>query len=183
MEVEGRGLVAAKFFGFPPEQLYTEIYAIGHNEYLKAVSVLKETLLQEFPENQEEIEVKCSKMLEGYYHEFDQKWFDKFIDYCSKNIFSVRDNIPVYKPELEDVAGNRGAHEKFLNLRHCIMATEYLNVQLLGKIKAQDAEIERRKLLLAKTVQLEHKVELVKRAQDIEKKIDALQPLEHPPEM
>lgn len=177
---EARSLVATKFFGFPPKQVYTEIYAIGHNEYLKAVSVLKETLQQEFPEKQEEVEVNCSKMLEDYYHEFDQGWFDKFINYCSRNIFSVGSNIPVYKPEMEDVDGNQQAHTKFLNLRHCIMATEYLNVELLGKIKAQDAEIERRKQLLAKAVQLEQKLEVVKRAQDIEKKIDAL---EHTPEM
>ncbi len=175
--------MASKFFDFPPEQLYTEIYAIGHNEYLKAMSLLKETLLQELPEKQEEIELSCSKMLESYYNEFDQEWFAKFLDYCRKNIFTVSDSIPVYQPELEPVEENKQAHHKYLNLRHCIMATEYLNVQLLGKIKAQDAEIERMKMLLAKAVQLEQKLELVKKAQEIERKIDAAQLSEHPPEM
>lgn len=178
-----KNLVATKFFGFLPAQIYSEIYAIGHNEYLKAVSVLKETLILEFPEKIEKVELTCSKMLESYYHDYSDKWFKNFQEYCIKNIFEVGEHIPVYRPEMEDVQGNKQAPTNFLNLRHCIMATEYLNVQLLGKVKAQDAEIHRTKVLLAKATQLEQKLELVKRAQEIERRIDVVQSSEHQPEM
>lgn len=168
-------LVTTKFFGFYPEELYTAIYAIGHNEYLKAVRTLKETLLHEFPEKEEEIELKCGQMLEAYSQEFDQKWFSKFMGYCSNNIFTVKPNIPVYKTEMEDIESNQQADAKSLNLRHCIMATEYLNVQLLGKLRDVDAELERRKELLAKTVRTEQKLESVKRGKELEQRLNSVE--------
>lgn len=165
-------LIATKFFGFYPQQLYTEIYAVGHNEFLKGVSLLKETLVQEFPEKEKEIELNCSKMLDKYSQEFDQEWFAKFLVYCSKNIFTVANQIPIYKPEMEPVEANEQAHEKSQNLYHCIMATEYLNVQLLGKLRKLDAEIARRKELLLKVTQTEQKLALVKRAKELEQHLD-----------
>lgn len=167
-------LITTKFFGFFPERVYTEIYAVGHNEYLKAVTTFKEALLQEFPERHEEIELGCSQMLDRHSQEFDENWFIKFFTYCSKNIFTVKGHVPVYKPEMEDVEENKEAHDKSLNLRHCIMATEYLNVQLLGKIRILDVEIEERKKLLAKVLKTEQKLELVKRAKELEQRLDAM---------
>jgi len=117
-------LITTKFFGFVPAQFYTEIYAVGYNEYLKAVSTLRETLLQEFPEKGEEIELSCSKMLEKYSQDFDQRWFSSFVRYCSKNIFTVKNHIRIYNPEMEPVEANQQAHITSSNLRHCIMATE-----------------------------------------------------------
>lgn len=167
-------LITTKFFGFFPERVYTEIYAVGHNEYLKAVTTFKDALLQEFPERHEEIELGCSQMLDRHSQEFDKIWFIRFFIYCSKNIFTVKGHVPVYKPEMECVEENKGAHDKSLNLRHCIMATEYLNVQLLGKIRVLDAEIEERRKLLAKVLKTEQKLELVKKARDLEQRLDAM---------
>lgn len=176
-------LVTTKFFGFFPERLYTEIYAIGHNEYLSGVSALKRSLLEDFPERQQEIEVGCSKMLDRYSQEFGKKWFTNFSAYCSKNVFTIKDHVPVYKPEMEHIEENKVAHDKSLNLRHCIMATEYLNVQLLGKIKELDIELERRKELLAKATEREQKLELVKQAKDLEQQLDAVDLSDQPLEM
>lgn len=173
-------LVVIKFFGYFPERFYQEIYAVGYNEYLNGVNALKATLLEHFPESQEEIEFNCSKMLDKYSKEFDKKWFAGFSRYCSKNLFTVKDHVPIYKPEMEPVEENRVAHDKSLNLRHCIMATEYLNVQLLGKVKELDEEIERRKQLLTKVSEMEQKLQLVKRAKELELRLDAL---DKPPEM
>lgn len=173
-------LVTTKFFGFFPEKFYTEIYAIGHNEYIKAVSTLKETLLQDFPDKREEIETNCSKLLDRYNKDYDQSWFKSFFTYCSKNIFTIKENVPVYRPEMEAAEENKQAHAKSLNLRHCIMATEYLNVQLLGKVRQLDIETERARELLEKVVKTEQKLELVKRAQELEQRLVAVpdQPLE-----
>lgn len=167
-------VIATKFFGFYPEQLYTEIYAVGYNEYLKAVSTLRETLLQEFPEKQEEIELNCSRMLDKYSQDFDRRWFALFLDYCSKNIFTVKQNIPIYEPVLEAVEPNRQAHDNSLNLRHCIMATEYLNVQLLGKLGELDSELEKRKVLLSEVAKVEQKLELVEGARELEQHLNAV---------
>lgn len=173
-------LVITKFFGYFPEDFYQEIYAVGYNEYLNGVNALKATLLEHFPQRQEEIEVNCSKMLDKYSHEFDKKWFARFSEYCSKNLFTIEDHVPVYKPEMEPMEENRVAHDKSLNLRHCIMATEYLNVQLLAKMRELDAEIERRKGLLTKVSETEQKLQLVKRAKELEQRLDAL---DQPPEI
>lgn len=176
-------LVTTKFFGFLPEKLYTEIYAVGHNEYLNGVTALKGSLLGDFPERQEEIELGCSKMLIRYSQEFDKKWFARFSGYCSKNVFTIKDHVPVYKPEMEHVEENRLAHDKSLNLRHCIMATEYLNVQLLGKIRELDMELERRRELLVKVSKMEQKLELVKKAKELEHQLDAVNLSDQPSEM
>lgn len=175
-------LVTTAFFGFLPERVYTEIYAIGHNEYLKAMSALRASLLEEFPEKHELIELGCSKMLDRYSQEFGKTWFVRFTGYCRSNLFTIKDHIPVFKPEMEAVEENRLAHDKSLNLRHCIMATEYLNVQLLGKIRELDVEVEKRKGLLAKMAKTKQKLEVVKRAKELEQELDTVdlpdQPLE-----
>lgn len=164
-----------KFFGFYPQQLYTQIYAVGYNEFLKAVSILKDNLLQEFPEKEKEIEMSCSKMLDRYSQEFDKEWFHQFMVYCSKNIFAVQPTIPIYKPEMEAVEANRQAHTKLQNLRHCIMATEYLNAQLLGKLRELDAEITKRKDLLSRVIQTEQKLAYVKRAKELERHLETIE--------
>ena len=165
-------LTATKFFGFYPDQLYIELYSVGYNEFLKSVTALRERLVQELPDKEGEIELGCSKMLERYSLDFDKEWFAKFLAYCSKNIFQVQPHTPIYKPEMDGVEANRLAHDKSLDLRHCIMATEYLNVQLLGKLKELDAEVERRKELLFKLIQTEQKLELVKRAKELETQLN-----------
>lgn len=176
-------ITAGNFFGFFPEKVCSEIYAIGYNEYLKAVSTLKDTLLQDFPEKHEEIELSCSKMLDRYSQEFDKDWFPQFFAYFRKNIFTVGDTVPVYKMEMNEREANKQAHDMSLNLRHCIMATEYLNVQLVGKIRELDLEIERRKELLTKVASMEQKLELVRRARELEQRLEAVDLPDHPLEM
>ena len=39
-------LVAGEFFGFDPEQVYTEVHAICYNEFLQAATCLRNTLIQ-----------------------------------------------------------------------------------------------------------------------------------------
>ena len=171
-------LIESKFFEFYPQKLYTEIYSVGYNEFLKAVGILRETLVQKFPEKEKEIELSCGKMLEAYSHDFDKKWFSSFLVYCSKNIFSVNERVPVYKPEMDAVEANKDAHEKSQSLRHCIMATEYLNIQLLGKLKELDAEIATRKELLLELMQTEEKLALVRRAKELNKRLDSVEQLQ-----
>ena len=168
-------LVVAKFFGYFPESFAREIYAVGYNEYLNGVNALRATLLEQFPERKEEIEVSCSKMLDRYNEEFDKKWFAGFSKYCMDALFTIKDHVPIYKPEMEPMEENRSAHDKSLNLRHCIMATEYLNVQLLGRVRELDAEIERRKKVLVEISKTERKLQLVKRAKELERRLDALE--------
>jgi hypothetical protein len=168
-------LSVTKFFGYVPEKFYHEIYVVGYNEYLNGVNALRTTLLEQFPDRQEEVEVNCSKMLDKYSKDFDKKWFTMFSTYCSKNLFTINSHVPIYRAELECVEENRLAHDKSLNLRHCIMATEYLNVQLLGRVRELDAEIERRKSLLTKLSKTEQKLQLVKRAKELEQRLDALE--------
>lgn len=160
-------LAIAKFLGFCPEKFYCEVYGVGYNHYLRAVDKLKEVLLQEFPEKQEEIETSCGLMLDTYSQQFDRDWFMHFIQYCSKNIFVVHPNTPLFDPELDAVEENQQASDKTVNLCHCIMATEYLNIQLLGRLRRLDAEIESRKELLAKVIKTEQKFEAVKRAKEL----------------
>ncbi len=167
-------LVATKFFGFSPEQLYLDIYGIGYNEYLVAVTALKETLLEQFPEKREMIKLSCSNMLLSYNEEFDQKWFSYFIQYCSKNIFVIDENTPVYMPELEDVKGNKLAPDRAVNLCHCIMATEYLNIQLLGRLKELDSEIAKRKELLLEIGKTEQKLEVVQKAKELDQRLNLI---------
>lgn len=167
-------LVVAKFFGDFPERFAQEIYAVGYNEYLNGVNSLKATLLEQFPERKEEIEVSCSKMLDAYNDKFDKQWFLGFFECCKRVLFTIKDHVPIYRPEMEPVEENRLAHDKSLNLRHCIMATEYLNVQLLGRVRELDVEIERRKKVLDEISKTEQKLQLVKRARELEQRLDAL---------
>ena len=160
-------LVASEFFGFVPEKLYEEVYAISYNEFLAAVTSLKEVLLQEFPEKREEVERGCSSLLASYGKHFDQQWFTKFLQYCSKNIFTVPRHVPIYEEGLGKEE-NQGAILRLEELRHCIMATEYLNSQLQARVKEMDAEIKRRISLLQQLKKAERKEELLQRARELE---------------
>lgn len=165
---------AIKFLGFQPNMLYHEIYAIGYNEFLKAVSALKETLIQEFPEKQEAIEESCGRMLKSYSEEYDEKWFAKFVEYCSGNIFVVSPRIPLYDAELEAVEENGQAPEKAVNLHQSIKATANLNKKLLERLQELDTEIKKRKELLARVVKTEKKMELVKRVKELEQQLNSV---------
>ena len=159
--------MASEFFGFVPEKLYQEVYAIGYNEFLVAVTSLKEVLLQEFSEKQEEVESACSSLLASYGKQFDQQWFTKFLQYCSKNIFVVPRHVPVYEEDLGKEE-NQEAILRLEELRHCIMATEYLNSQLQARVKAMDAEIEKRTTLLQQVKKAELREEILQRARELE---------------
>lgn len=39
-------LIDREFFGFEPEKVYDEVYAIYYNEFLQAAEYLRDTLLQ-----------------------------------------------------------------------------------------------------------------------------------------
>ena len=159
--------MAAEFFGFDPDRLYHEVYAIGYNEFLAAVSTLKETLLEEFPDKQEEVEKGCSSLLTSYGEQFDEEWFKEFITYCSKNIFVVPRQVPVYA-EVMGKEENQRVVEKVEDLRHYIMATEYLNSQLQARLQEMDKEIVRREALLEQVRSVEDKVKVVGRARELE---------------
>ena len=174
-----QSLVATKFFGFDPDTFCIEIYSVGYNEYLKAVSTLKEVLQQEFPEKQEDIEERCSRILETHFLQLDD-WYCKFVEYCKKNIFVVHDRTPVYNPQLEEVEDNRQAPDKALSLSHCFMATEYLNSQLQGKLRELESEIKKRKELLADIVKTEETLELARKAKDLEQELDSVCGVELP---
>lgn len=166
-------LVATEFFGFDPDRLYHEVYAIGYNEFLAAVSTLKETLLEEFPDKQEEVEKGCSSLLTSYSDQFDEEWFKEFLTYCSKNIFVVPRQVPVYA-EAMGKEENQSASEKVEDLRHYIMATEYLNSQLEARLQEMDKEITRHKLLLEQVRAVEVRLQVVGRARELEEQLKEL---------
>lgn len=163
-------LAASEFFGFVPEQLYHEIYAVGYNEFLAAVGSLRKTLLSEFPENQQEAERGCSQLLASYSELFDQR-FTKLVQYLSKNIFLVPRHIPVYKNDLAETDENKEALFRVKELRYRIMATEYLNTKLLEQTQELDAEIMKRKNLLADITAAEKKAEKVKHIKKLEREL------------
>lgn len=160
-------LVATEFFGFTPEQLYHEVYAVGYNEFLSAVSSLRDTLLGEFPGEQGAVEECCSALLASYGRQFDEEWFTKFLQYCSKNVFTVPRHVPLYEEDLGREE-NHSAPQKIEELRHQIMATEYLNVRLQAQLRELDREIEKRRALLEQVKETEGKLVAVKRARELE---------------
>lgn len=163
-------LAASEFFGFVPEQLYHEIYAVGYNEFLAAVSSLRNTLLSEFPENRQEVERGCSQLLASYSEHFDQR-FTKLVQYLTKNIFVMPRHIPVYKKDLAETKENKEALFRVKELRYRIMATEYLNTKLVEQAKELDGEIAKRKALLAEIEVAEKKAEQVKKIKELEREL------------
>ena len=166
--------IADKFFGFVLDKLYLEIYALGYNEYLKAVTVLKETLLGEFPERKMEVERSCSEMLIKYSEDFEEIWFKKFTSYCNNNLFMVPPQVPAYDPELEKVEDNKEGHEMYANLHHSILASGYFNSQLMERLKHLEDEIEKREVLLAKVANTEKLLEVLKQSDALEQRISAM---------
>ena len=176
-------LVRDKFFGLIVEKFCAEIHAVGYNEYLKAVTVLKETLMEEFPEKKEAVERGCGEMLKKFSEEFENIWFNKFFSLCKSNVFEVPPEVTVYDPELEKVEENQKAQETCVNLQQTIMASKYLNLQLVERIKKMDDEITERKALLAKLASTEELIEIVKKGELLQQKICAFVQLpEHVPE-
>lgn len=167
-------LVADKFFGFVLEKLYLEIYALGYNEYLKAVAVLKESLVEEFPERKEAVEIGCIEMLREYSEEYENVWFKKFMTHCKSSLFVVPPQVPVYDPELEKVKENQQAREIYANLHHSIMANKYFNLQLIERLRKLEDEITERKVLLAKLASTESLMKVLKKSNLIEQKIRAV---------
>ena len=160
-------LTATEFFGFSPDELYNEVYAIGYNEFLAAVASLRETLLQEFPERAEEVKKGCSELLASYSKQFDQEWYTKFLQYCTKNIFTIPRHVPIYGDDLGREE-NEGACSRLEELRHRIMTTEYLNSKLQARIHEMDREVERRKAVIQQIKETESRVGLLKRARELE---------------
>ena len=126
-------LVAWQYFGFHPNRLYGEIYAVGYNEFLCAVSALREALLAEFPEpeRQREVQDGCDQLLASYSRSLDQKWFHKFVQYCSSNVFTVPAQVSVYG----DIRRDGGAVDE---VNHQLLATLYLNFRLQQRIDLLD---------------------------------------------
>ena len=128
-------LVTWQYFGFHPNRLYGEIYAVGYNEFLRAVSALRDALLAEFPEPERQREVRdgCDQLLASYSRCLDEKWFQKFIQFCSSNVFTVPPQVSVFgdlKREGEEVAVDE--------VNHKLLATLYLNFKLQQRIKLLD---------------------------------------------
>ncbi len=166
-------LVSTDFFGFVPDQLYQEVYAIGYNEFLAAVSSLREVLLQEFPDKEEEVERGCGHLLVTYEQQFDQRWFARFLQYCSKNIFTVPRHVPVYDEDLGR-EGSEGAHAKLQELRHRIMAVEYLNAKLHSRLKEMDGEIKMTEALLVRVRETERRQGVLEKARELERQLQEI---------
>lgn len=125
-------LVAWEFFGFHPNHLYHEIYAVGYNEFLCAVSALRDALLADYPEPERQREIRhgCDQLLASYSRCLDDKWFQKFIQFCSSNVFTVPPQVSVFGDM------RRGDSESAVDeAHHKLMATHYLNCKLQQRIK------------------------------------------------
>lgn len=175
-------LVTADYFRFFPDKFYLQLYVVGYNEYLKAVAVLRETLLGEFPERKEEVEKGCGEMLSKFSDEYDGV-FKNFASYCAKNLFVVPNHVPVYDLELEKVEENRLAHEAHAKLQHTVMANEYFNSQLKERLRTLKDGVKERKALLAKVANTEWQLEVLNKCDALEQRIHAAVQLpEHLPE-
>ena len=132
-------LIAWEYFGFHPNQLYHEIYAVGYNEFLCAVSALRDALLAEFPEpeRQRGVQEGCDRLLASYSRSLDENWFQKFVQFCSSNVFTVPPQVAVYGG-VETPGGESGACEAADELHHQLMATHYLNCKLQQRLKELD---------------------------------------------
>ena len=126
-------LVAWQYFGFHPNHLYGEIYAVGYNEFLRAVSALRDALLAEFPEPERQREVRdgCDQLLASYSHCLDEKWFQKFIQFCSSNVFTVPAHVRVFG----DVEREKEERKSVDEVNHKLLASLYLNFKLQQRIQ------------------------------------------------
>lgn len=139
-------LVAWEYFGFHPNRLYHEIYAVGYNEFLCAVSALRDALLSEFPDpkRQSEVHQGCGQLLASYSRNLDEKWFQKFIQFCSSNVFTVPPQGAVYSGvERREEEEERGACAAVDELHHKLMATQYLNCKLRERLELLDRYVLR----------------------------------------
>ena len=126
-------LVTWQYFGFHPNKLYGEIYAVGYNEFLCAVSALRDALLAEFPEpeRQREVQDGCDQLLASYSRSLDEKWFHKFVQFCTSNVFTVPGQVSVYEAMF--------CEEKSVDgVNHQLLATLYLNCRLQQRIDLLD---------------------------------------------
>ena len=192
-------LVAWEYFGFHPNQLYEEVYAVGYNEFLTASSVLRDTLLEEFPEPQRQKEIKrgCSLLL-SYSQKMDKNWFRKFIDFCNRNVFTIPPLVRVYdkdgiegekeqgaekgkeaEEEKRDDAERGKKEEKDTSagvdlerLHSRILAVEYLNCKLKKRLMEAVREVEERRQLLSKVREEMKKMELVEAALQLERELE-----------
>ena len=80
-------------------------------------------------------------------------------------------HIPVYKNDLAETDENKEALFRVKELRYRIMATEYLNTKLLEQTQELDAEIMKRKNLLADITAAEKKAEKVKHIKKLEREL------------
>lgn len=131
-------LVAWEYFGFHPNRLYHEIYAVGYNEFLYAVSALREALVSEFPERQSEVQQSCDQLLASYSRSLDEKWFQKFIQFCSSNMFTVPPQVGVYHGVERREEGEGRSCAAADELYHKLMATNYLNFKQKERLKLLD---------------------------------------------
>ena len=129
-------LVTWQHFGFHPNRLYEEIYAVGYNEFLRAVGVLRDALLAEFPEPERQREVKdgCDQLLASYSRSLDEKWFHKFIQFCSSNVFTVPAHVSVFG----DMKRAREEGSSVDEVNHELLASLYLNFKLQQRIGLLD---------------------------------------------
>lgn len=177
-------LVAWEYFGFHPNQLYHEIYAVGYNEFLSAVSLLRDTLLEEFPEpeRQREIQQGCDQLLSSYSNNLDHKWFQKFIEFCSRNVFTVSHQTSVYgdmgrvregegRGEEEGGETDTSAVCALDKLHHATMAVEYLNCRLQKRLEEVEKELGRRRELLRRVKMEVGRLEMVEAAQKLEQEL------------
>ena len=166
-------LSAIDFFGIVPEQLYLEIYAVGYNEFLAAISSLRKTLLGEFPDCQEEVEQGCSLLLASTNEHFDQR-FAMLMQYLAKNILVVPRHIPVYKSDMANLDLNKEALFRVKELRYRIMATEYLNTKLSQRLQDVDAKIAKREVVLIEIAEAETNRMKVEKIKEIERELQAI---------
>lgn len=163
-------LTAVELFGFVPEELYREIYAVGYNEFLAAISSLRITLLGQFPNSKKEVEQGCSLLLARYNEHFDQR-FTMLMQYLAKNIFVVPRHISVYKTDMANLDTSKEALFRVKELRYRIMATQYLNTKLLQCVQDVDAKIAKREALSLEIGEAERKGGKLKKIKEIKRKL------------
>ena len=196
-------LVAWEYFGFHPNQLYEEVYAVGYNEFLTAISVLRDALLEEFPElqQQEEIQRGCSLLLASYSQKMDENWFRKFVDFCNRNVFTIPRLVRVYdkeriedkkeegekkgKGEEEEKRDGRESGEEEVKdvtagvelerVHSGILAVEYLNCKLQKRLGEAVREVGERRQLLSRVREEMKKMELVEAAVQLERELERME--------
>ena len=166
-------LIREQFLGFSEDFLKREVYSIGFNGFEAAVESLKNSLVEEFPDESEklDIECSCSVLAESFRRHYGKRWFEKYLGYCRGNgIFEVPSNVPVYSEDmLEETFAAQQDELEVDELRHKTMATLYLNCHLKARVEKAAVELERRKALLKQVKEAGSKLEILKKAQELEK--------------